>query len=145
MNLILNNGTSNKGRNNKVTKHWQKISEGYNHIGAMTLVTAWNLEEKLKTLLYSRLFVGAALAVVAISLINPAEAITVDSLKAPMQDLKKEMFDGWMWGAKAIAGVVGAGFAMAKQSLAPFGIGIGTAAGIHFWDKYIGDGSGALI
>lgn len=70
--------------------------------------------------------------------------ISVDALKVPMGDLKKEVF-GWMFGVKVMAVAVGGAFALAKQSLMPFGVGAGITAGIHFFDKFIGDASAALI
>ena len=76
--------------------------------------------------------------------ISDAHAISVDSLRAPMQDLKKEVFS-WMFAVKIASAAVGGAFALAKQSLTPFGVGAGIAAGIHFFDKWIGDGSAALI
>lgn len=70
--------------------------------------------------------------------------ISVQDLKAPMQDLKNEAFS-WMFAVKIAAGVVGAAFSVARQSVTPFGIGAGVVAGIHFFDKYIGDGSSLLL
>lgn len=72
------------------------------------------------------------------------DALTVDSLRAPMQDLKKEVFS-WMFAIKIASAAVGGAFSLAKQSLTPFGVGAGIAAGIHFFDKWLGDGSAALI
>jgi hypothetical protein len=46
---------------------------------------------------------------------------------------------------KIAAVATGSAFAVMKQSLTPFGVGAGITAGIHFFDKFIGDGSGALI
>ena len=85
------------------------------------------------------------LVLILISLgISDVYAITVDTLRAPMQDLKKEVFS-WMFAVKIASAAVGGVFALAKQSLTPFGVGGGIAAGIHFFDKWIGDGAGALI
>ena len=71
-------------------------------------------------------------------------AIPVEALKAPMQDLKKEIFS-WMMAVKIIAVAVGAVVSVAKQSIMPLGIGAGITTGIHFFDKILGDASGALI
>lgn len=71
-------------------------------------------------------------------------AIPVEALKAPMQDLKKEIFS-WMMAVKIIAVAVGAVVSVAKQSIMPFGIGAGITTGIHFFDKILGDASGALL
>lgn len=73
-----------------------------------------------------------------------AFGISVDSLKSPMQDLKKEAFS-WMFAVKVAAGVMGAALSVARQSVTPFGIGAGVVAGIHFFDKFIGDGSSMLL
>ena len=71
-------------------------------------------------------------------------AISVDALKTPMKDLKNDAFS-WLFAVKIAAVATGSAFAVMKQSLTPFGVGAGITAGIHFFDKFIGDGSGALI
>lgn len=77
---------------------------------------------------------------------DPAFAVTVEALKEPMKNLKDDMFGGWMMAAKIGACVVGVVMSVARSSLTPFGLGIGTLAGITFMDKYLGDGAtGALI
>jgi len=86
--------------------------------------------------------VAAVFSIVVVS--TQAFGISVESLKAPMQDLKKEAFS-WMFAVKVAAGVVGAAFSVARQSVTPFGIGAGVIAGITFFDKYIGDGSSMLL
>ncbi|CAO5681492.1 MAG: hypothetical protein HEEMFOPI_01513 [Holosporales bacterium] len=73
-----------------------------------------------------------------------AFGISVQDLRGPMQDLKNEAFS-WMFAVKVAAGVVGAAFSVARQSVTPFGIGAGVVAGIHFFDRYIGDGSSMLL
>ncbi len=73
-----------------------------------------------------------------------ALAIPVEALKAPMQDLKKEIFS-WMMAVKIAAVAVGGIVSVAKQSVMPLGIGAGITAGIHFFDKVIGDASGAIL
>lgn len=77
--------------------------------------------------------------------LNPIFSVSVDALKEPMQNLKKEMFGGWMFAVKIAACVTGAAFSVFKQSLSPLGVGGAIGAGIHFFDKWIGDGSTALI
>ena len=72
------------------------------------------------------------------------QAISVDALKVPMQNLKTEVFS-WLFAIKVAAAAVGGAFSLVQQSLTPFGVGAGIAAGIHFFDKYIGDGSAILI
>jgi len=88
----------------------------------------------------------AVLVVSACYLLQTSEAhAVVDSLRAPMQALKTNIFTGWMWGVKVIAVAVGSIFAIMHQSITPFGIGAGIGAGIHFFDTYLGDGAAALI
>lgn len=71
-------------------------------------------------------------------------AVPLDSLRAPMTALKTEMWS-YMFPVKIAAALVGGVMSLAKQSLTPFGIGAGIAAGIQFFDGVIGDGSAALI
>jgi hypothetical protein len=76
--------------------------------------------------------------------VSESFGITTEALKAPMGDFKKEIW-GWLHGVQIIGVAAGAGFAIVKQSLVPFGVGGGISAAIHFFDKFIGDGSAALI
>ena len=71
-------------------------------------------------------------------------AIQTDALKDPMKTLKKEAFD-WAFALKIAAGLLGSVTALMKQSLTPFGIGLGAMAGLSFFDVYIGTGDAALI
>ena len=71
-------------------------------------------------------------------------AISVGELKVPMKELKEEVFS-WLFAIKVAAAAVGGAFSLVQQSLTPFGVGAGIAAGIHFFDKYIGDGSTMLL
>ena len=124
-----------------------KLRDAYHHMGAKSLIIAQSIDEKAGDFIHRYrgfLYTGAVL-LIASTLIDHSYAITVDSLKEPMKGLKSEMFDGWMFGAKIVACVAGVGFTIFKQSLAPFGIGAGVGAGIHFWDKWIGNGDAALI
>jgi len=75
---------------------------------------------------------------------NECNALSIEALKVPMGDLKKEVFS-WMFAVKIAAVAVGGAFAVVKQSVVPFGVGAGITAGIHFFDKFIGDASGVLI
>lgn len=87
---------------------------------------------------------AVCITMIAIWLTSPElHAITGD-LKAPMQNLKTEVFN-WLFAIKVASAAVGGAFALAQQSLTPFGVGAGIAAGIHFFDKYIGDGSAMVI
>lgn len=71
-------------------------------------------------------------------------AIQTDALKDPMKTLKKEAFD-WAFALKISAGLIGTVTSIMKQSLTPFGIGLGSMAGLSFFDSYIGTGDAALI
>ncbi len=77
---------------------------------------------------------------------EPAFAVTIDKLQEPIRELKKEIFGGWMFAVKIIAASIGIILSTVRGSLAPFGIGAALSAGIHFMDKWLGDGAaGALI
>lgn len=77
---------------------------------------------------------------------NPACAVMIDSLQEPIKALKTEIFGGWMMVVKICAATSGIVLSAFRGSLAPFGIGAGLSAGIHLYDKYLGDGAaGALI
>ena len=71
-------------------------------------------------------------------------AIQSDTLRAPLQNVKKEVWS-YMFAVKTTAVVVGSIFAVVKQSIMPFGIGAGIFAGAQFFDTLIGDGAGVLI
>lgn len=124
-----------------------RVADAYHHVGARSLVVAQDLDEKVGAFLhqYKGILCAGVVVLASMALIDVSHAITVDSLKAPIVELKKEMFDGWMFVAKIAACVAGVGFTIAKQSLAPFGVGGAVGAGIHFWDKWLGDGSGAIV
>ena len=79
-----------------------------------------------------------------LALSQPAFAIAVDALRAPLQAFKAETFS-WMFGVKVAFVAAGAVMSAAKMTLTPFGIGAGAFAGIHLMERYIGDGAGALI
>jgi len=90
------------------------------------------------------LFMGCALAVVLYS--DPTWAVTIESLQEPIKNLKTEIFSGWMMVVKICAATAGIVLSAFRGSLAPFGIGARLSAGIHLYDKYLGDGAaGALI
>ena len=77
---------------------------------------------------------------------DPTWAVTVEKLQEPIKDLKKEIFGGWMVALQICAAAMGILLSIFRGSLAPFGIGGGITMGIHFLDKYLGDGSsGAFI
>jgi hypothetical protein len=81
---------------------------------------------------------------VALALTNGAFAIPVEALRAPMGELKSEVFS-WLFAVKIAAVAVGSAFAVAKQSVTPFGVGAAIGVGIHFFNSYIGDGAAALM
>jgi predicted RecA/RadA family phage recombinase len=81
---------------------------------------------------------------VTYAITDTAWAIGAEDLKVATAALKKEVFD-WLFVIKIAAVAVGSAFAVAKQSLTPFGIGAGIAAGVQFFNTAIGDGSAALL
>ena len=90
-------------------------------------------------------FIYFALAtLVIVSFADQLQAIQSDTLRAPLQGIKREVFS-YMFAIKVAAVVVGSVFALMKQSLGPFGIGAGIFAGAQFFDTVIGDGAAALI
>lgn len=75
-----------------------------------------------------------------------AWAVTVATLTNPIRELKTQIFGGWMIAIKIVAAAIGLIFSLVRGSLAPAGLGVGLAIGIHFFDKWLGDGAaGALI
>ncbi len=72
------------------------------------------------------------------------QAVPLDSLRAPMMALKTEIWS-YMFPIELAAATVGAVMSVAKQSLTSLGIGVSIAAGIHFFNGILGDGSAALI
>lgn len=92
-----------------------------------------------KNLVY---FVIVTLVVVTFA--DQLQAIQCDTLRAPLQGVKREVFS-YMFAIKVAAVVVGSAFALIKQSLAPFGVGAGIFVGAQFFDTVIGDGAAALI
>lgn len=123
------------------------MKENLNELGARVFAGVVMNEEWLEkaSLIGNRVFVGTVASVALMALVTTgADAVTVESLRQPITDLKSEIFS-WMKVAEISSVAVGGVFSIMKQSLLPFGLGAGTCAGIHFGDKWIGDGSGALI
>ena len=79
-----------------------------------------------------------------IAFFDQLQAIQSDTLRAPLQNVKKEVWS-YMFAIKTTAVVVGSIYAVMKQSIMPFGIGAGIFAGVQFFDTIIGDGAAALI
>ncbi len=126
---------------------FSKAAAAYHHVGAKSMVVAQDFDEKAGVFLqrYKGILCAGVVVLVSIALIDPSSAVGVNELKAPIAELKKEMFDGWMWVAKIGACVAGVGFTLFKQSLAPFAMGGAVSAGIHFYDKWLGEVTGALV
>ena len=97
------------------------------------------IQSNLKNFLY---FALATLVIVVFA--GQLQAIQSDTLRAPLQNVKKEVWS-YMFAIKTTAVVVGSVFAIMKQSVTPFGIGAGIFAGAQFFDTIIGDGAAALI
>jgi hypothetical protein len=76
--------------------------------------------------------------------VAPTFGVTVDTLKAPIKDLKDTIFGGWIWIPKIGAAVGGIVLSVYNQSILPLATGAAIGLGIHFYDSYI-DASGALI
>ncbi len=74
----------------------------------------------------------------------PTFGVSVETLKAPVKDLKDAIFGGWIWIPKIAAAVGGIVLSVNNQSILPLATGAGIGLGIHFYDSYI-DASGALI
>ena len=86
----------------------------------------------------------AIVIVLMVAFSDQLSAIQSDTLRAPLQNVKKEVWS-YMFAVKTTAVVVGSIFAVVKQSIMPFGIGAGIFAGTQFFDTLIGDGAGAMI
>lgn len=97
------------------------------------------IQSNPKNFLY---FALATLVIVVFA--DQLQAIQSDTLRAPLQNVKKEVWS-YMFAIKTTAVVVGSVFAIMKQSVTPFGIGAGIFAGAQFFDTIIGDGAAALI
>jgi hypothetical protein len=91
-----------------------------------------------------RLLIGLCLAAIIIFNIDTLQAVPLDTLRAPMTSMKKEVWS-YMYVVKVAAAIVGGVMSVVQQNLMPLGVGGGIAAGIHFFDGVIGDGSAALI
>jgi hypothetical protein len=83
-------------------------------------------------------------ALILCVLCAPTFGVKVDTLKAPIADLKETIFGGWIWIPKIAAAVGGIVLSVYNQSILPLATGAGIGLGIHFYDSYI-DASGALI
>jgi hypothetical protein len=90
------------------------------------------------------LMVSLCLAALVVFNVDSLQAVPLDTLRAPMTAMKNEVWS-YMFAIKVGAAIVGAIGSAVQSSLTPLGIGAGIAAGIHFFDGVIGDGSAALI
>jgi hypothetical protein len=91
-----------------------------------------------------RLLIALCLAALVLFNIDSLLASEVADLRAPMQNLKKEIWS-YMFAIKLAAVAVGAVWSVTQQSLMPFGVGAAIGGGIQFFDSVLGDGSAALI
>lgn len=111
---------------------------------SFTLSTPTSINPLTNSEFSTRLLWILGLTALVIFNIDSLSAIEIVDLRAPMLDLKKQVW-GWMFPVK-IAGVfLGSVMSLKSQSLMPFAIGAGVAAGIQIFDSLIGDGSTALI
>lgn len=130
----------------KLRKGKTLVTENFRDFGILSFMALQKVDEKLTISISRHRWIYGGLAVIlAISVVDSALAVTVDSLKSPITSLKEEIFGGWMTVGKIGACAAGIVFSIAKQSLGPLGIGCGIGIGGHFYDKWIGDGSAALI
>lgn len=103
--------------------------------------------QKFKNLLQQNapMLIVATVLIVCI-MTAPTFGVTVESLKAPIKDLKDTIFGGWMWIAKIGAAVGGCVMAVYQRDIVPLATGAAVGLGIHFYDGYFGDAAaGALI
>ena len=89
------------------------------------------------------LMTGSFLLAVVVFNVDSLQAVPLDSLRAPMAAMKNEVWS-YMYVVKIAAAIMGGVMSVVQQNLMPLGIGGGIAAGIHFFDGVIGDGSAAL-
>ena len=89
---------------------------------------------------------GLLVALLVCVMTSDSFAVNLEAMRGPVVALKQNVFGSWMVPVK-IMGVAAAGaISFFKQSLAPFGIGVGTVLGISFFDAYLeGTANGALI
>jgi len=78
-------------------------------------------------------------------MIEPTFGVTVQSLQAPIQNLKSTIFGGWMWIAKIGAAVGGCVMAVYQRDIIPLATGAAVGLGIHFYDGYFGDVTNAAL
>jgi type IV secretory pathway VirB2 component (pilin) len=98
-----------------------------------------SLNQNAPTLIMAGLMITAVM-------MSPTFGVTVEALQAPVRNLKTTVFGGWMMPVQILGLACAGGMSFFKQSLVPFGVGVGTVAGINFFDTYLGDGAaGALI
>lgn len=94
--------------------------------------------------LSTQILVSLCLTALVLVSVDSLQAVPLDTLRAPMTAMKNEVWS-YMFAIKVGAAIVGAIGSAVQSSLTPLGIGAGIAAGIHFFDGVIGDGSAALI
>lgn len=119
-------------------KNFSQASYGVRHGFSHQLQRAgFLLKENAPTLIVAGVLIACVMTA-------PTFGVKVDTLKAPITDLKDTIFGGWIWIPKIAAAVGGIVLSVYNQSILPLATGAGIGLGIHFYDSYI-DASGALI
>lgn len=93
---------------------------------------------------YAHLMAFLCLTALSVCSADSLHAVPLDSLRAPMMALKTEIWS-YMFPIELAAATMGVVMSVARQSLTSLGIGVSIAAGIHFFNGILGDGSAALI
>ncbi len=103
-------------------------------------------KEKEEKMSYKFGLQALAIAGIAYLMTDPAFAVNIQALQQPIADLKSNVFSSWMVPVKVLGVAAAGAISFYKQSLVPFGMGIGTVLGISFFDSYLGNAAqGALI
>lgn len=89
---------------------------------------------------------GLLVALLVCVMTSDSFGVQIEGLTDPVKKLKGDIFSGWMVPVKVLGVAAAGAFSFFKQSLTPFGIGVGTVLGISFFDAYLeGAANGALI
>ena len=103
------------------------------NLNTLTLKTTVTLESLLKHRLTRAVIAGGCYYM----LIDPASATVQGDMHAAVVALQSEVFgDGWVTVGKIAAAAVGGVMAIARSSALPFAMGIGVAAGLHFFQQH---------
>lgn len=71
--------------------------------------------------------------------------VQIEGLAAPIKKLKADVFGGWMIPVKILGGAASIVISFYKQSLIPFGIGVGSILGMSFFDDYLDTSASGLL